>query len=59
MPPNKRIHKKTLKLECEWSTCQESFSRMESFCKHAEDHLHVLDVTGEAEEVESKNLLAF
>lgn len=31
---------------------------MESFCKHAEDHLHVLDVTGEAEEVESKNLLA-
>lgn len=39
MPPNKRIHKKTLKLECEWSSCQESFSRMDNFCKHAEGHL--------------------
>lgn len=32
---------------------------MENFCKHAEDHLHVLDVTGEAEEVEGKDLLTF
>lgn len=54
MPPNKRIHKKTLKLECEWDTCQESFNRMENFCKHAEDHLSVLDVMGEAEDVEGK-----
>lgn len=54
MPPNKRIHKKTLKLDCEWGTCQESFSRMENFCKHAEDHLDVLDVTEEAGEVEGE-----
>lgn len=27
---------------------------MENFCKHAEDHLGVLDVMGEAEEVEGK-----
>lgn len=52
MPPNKRIHKKTLTLECEWGTCQESFNRMENFCKHAEDHLNLLDVTEETEEVE-------
>ncbi|XP_029956251.1 histone H4 transcription factor isoform X1 [Salarias fasciatus] len=39
MPPNKRIQKETLKLGCEWGSCQESFSRMENFCKHAETHL--------------------
>lgn len=27
---------------------------MESFCKHAEDHLNVLDVMEEAEDVEGK-----
>lgn len=27
---------------------------MENFCKHAEDHLNVLDVMREAEEVEGK-----
>ncbi|XP_034034466.1 histone H4 transcription factor [Thalassophryne amazonica] len=37
--PNKRTHKKTLKLECEWELCQESFCEMDKFCKHAESHL--------------------
>lgn len=27
---------------------------MENFCKHAEDHLNVLDIMGEAEDVEGK-----
>lgn len=30
---------------------------MENFCKHAEDHLNVLDVMGEAEDVEGKAFL--
>ncbi|XP_067347964.1 histone H4 transcription factor isoform X2 [Channa argus] len=42
MPPNKRIQKKTLKLECEWASCQDSFSLMENFCNHAEGHLNAL-----------------
>lgn len=50
MPPNRRIHKKALKLECEWSPCQESFSRMENFCKHAEGHLTALNMAEEDEE---------
>lgn len=54
MPPNKRIHKKTLKLECEWSSCQESFGRMENFCKHAESHLNALDMAEEDEEEEAE-----
>ncbi|XP_008331190.1 histone H4 transcription factor [Cynoglossus semilaevis] len=39
MPPNKRIHKQSLKLQCEWSSCQETFHRMENFCKHVESHI--------------------
>lgn len=31
---------------------------MENFCKHAEDHLRVLDVRGEAEEVEGMHFLS-
>ncbi|XP_031176124.1 histone H4 transcription factor [Sander lucioperca] len=51
MPPNRRIHKKTLKLECEWSSCQESFSRIDNFCKHAEGHLsNALNMAEEDEE---------
>ncbi|KAF3840732.1 hypothetical protein F7725_006594 [Dissostichus mawsoni] len=42
MAPTKRILKKTLKVDCEWSSCQESFSRMDNFCRHAEGHLSAL-----------------
>lgn len=52
MPPNKRIHKKTLKLECEWGSCQESFNRMENFCKHVESHLNALDMAEDGDEAE-------
>lgn len=60
MPPNKRIQKKTLKLECEWGPCQESFSRMENFCKHVETHLNALntaDDDDDDEEAEGKTRL--
>ncbi|XP_068456663.1 histone H4 transcription factor [Clinocottus analis] len=50
MPPNKRIHKKTLNLVCEWSSCQESFSRMDHFCDHAEGHFKALNVEEDVEE---------
>ncbi|XP_071376755.1 histone H4 transcription factor [Centroberyx affinis] len=51
MPPNKRIQKKTpLELECEWGSCQEEFSRMENFCKHAEGHLNALNMAEEDED---------
>lgn len=46
MPPNKRIHKKTLNLECEWGACEGSFSRMEELCQHAENHLGAEDRPG-------------
>lgn len=54
MPPNKRIQKKTLKLECEWGSCQESFCRMENFCKHVEGHLNALNTAEDDEETEGK-----
>ncbi|XP_027129285.1 histone H4 transcription factor isoform X1 [Larimichthys crocea] len=47
MAPGRRSHKKPLKLNCEWGPCQEEFSRMENYCKHAEGHL-----TSEEEEEE-------
>uniref|UniRef100_A0A3B5B6Z8 Histone H4 transcription factor n=1 Tax=Stegastes partitus TaxID=144197 RepID=A0A3B5B6Z8_9TELE len=50
MPPNKRMQKKALKLDCEWGSCQESFSRMENFCKHAEGHLGAANMAEEDEE---------
>lgn len=50
MPPNKRMQKKALKLECEWGSCQESFNRMENFCKHVEGHLSALEEEEEEEE---------
>lgn len=56
MPPNKRIQEKPLQLECEWGSCQESFSRMENFCKHAEGHL-ALNMAEEEEEEEGEMLL--
>ncbi|XP_015238334.1 PREDICTED: histone H4 transcription factor [Cyprinodon variegatus] len=49
MPPGKRIRKKTLKLECEWASCGETFSQMENFCKHAEAHLTEEEEEGEDE----------
>ncbi|KAM4619977.1 histone H4 transcription factor isoform 2-T2 [Polymixia lowei] len=57
MPPNKRIQKKTpLELECEWGSCEESFNRMENFCKHTEVHLTALSMTGEGEQTEQNCL---
>lgn len=50
MPPKRQPNKKTLSLDCEWGSCQESFSRMENFCKHAESHLTASDVTEEDED---------
>nr|XP_040036082.1 histone H4 transcription factor [Gasterosteus aculeatus aculeatus]XP_040036083.1 histone H4 transcription factor [Gasterosteus aculeatus aculeatus]XP_040036084.1 histone H4 transcription factor [Gasterosteus aculeatus aculeatus] len=50
MPPNKRIHDKTLTLVCEWSSCQESFSQMDHFCNHAETHFDALNAAQEDEE---------
>lgn len=50
MPPKKQATKKTLKLDCEWGSCQESFGRMENFCKHAEGHLAASDVTEDDED---------
>lgn len=50
MPPKRQFTKKTLKLDCEWGSCQESFSRMENFCKHAETHLNASDGHEEDEE---------
>ncbi|XP_042354996.1 histone H4 transcription factor isoform X3 [Plectropomus leopardus] len=50
MPPNRRVHKTTLKLDCEWSSCPESFSRMDNFCKHAEGHLNAVNMAEEDEE---------
>ncbi|XP_030009879.1 histone H4 transcription factor [Sphaeramia orbicularis] len=52
MPPNKRIQKKTLKLDCEWGSCQETFSQMENFCKHVEGHLSTVNM---AEDVEDED----
>ncbi|XP_037125681.1 histone H4 transcription factor [Syngnathus acus] len=53
MPPNKRLQEKTLKLECEWASCQESFSQMEKFCKHVEVHLDATNMAeGDEEELE-------
>lgn len=54
MPPNKRMQKKALKLECEWGSCQESFNRMENFCKHVEGHLSALEEEEEEEETEGE-----
>lgn len=50
MPPNKRIHDKTLTLVCEWSSCHESFSQMDHFCNHAETHFDALNAAQEDEE---------
>ncbi|XP_077597362.1 histone H4 transcription factor [Stigmatopora nigra] len=50
MAPNKRLQKTLMKLECEWGSCQESFSQMESFCKHIELHLQAMDMADESEE---------
>ncbi|KAG7486015.1 hypothetical protein JOB18_023192 [Solea senegalensis] len=60
MPANKRIHTNTLKLGCEWSSCQESFNRMENFCKHAETHLGAVNLTednDEEEDAEERNCM--
>lgn len=54
MPPNKRLQKKTLRLECEWGSCQESFGRMENFCKHAEGHLSAAVNMAEEDEEEAE-----
>ncbi|XP_037543487.1 histone H4 transcription factor [Nematolebias whitei] len=52
MPPKKRVQKKALQLGCEWASCQESFSQMENFCKHAESHLSSPEEGEEAGEEE-------
>ncbi|KAM9331767.1 zinc finger autosomal protein-like isoform 2-T2 [Pholidichthys leucotaenia] len=49
MAANRGKQKKTLKLDCEWGSCQESFDRMESFGKRAEDHLVALKAEEEDE----------
>ncbi|XP_033955046.1 histone H4 transcription factor [Pseudochaenichthys georgianus] len=54
MAPSKRILKKTLKVDCEWSSCQESFSRMDNFCRHADGHLSALDEEQQEEETEGE-----
>lgn len=60
MPPNKRIHKKALELVCEWSSCQDSFSRMDNFCNHVEGHFKALNMAEEdGEEPEGEELLVF
>ncbi|KAM9333057.1 histone H4 transcription factor-like [Pholidichthys leucotaenia] len=56
MPPNKRIQK-SLKFACEWGSCQDSFDRMESFSKHAEDHLVALKAEEEDEAEAGRNCL--
>lgn len=50
MPPKRHPTKNTLKLDCEWGSCQESFSRMENFCKHVESHLNASDLPEEDED---------
>ncbi|XP_017287418.1 histone H4 transcription factor isoform X2 [Kryptolebias marmoratus] len=57
MPPKKRIQKKALKLGCEWASCQESFSQMENFCKHVEDHLTSLHPDEDEGAEEERNCL--
>ncbi|KAM9333364.1 histone H4 transcription factor [Pholidichthys leucotaenia] len=57
MAPNKRVQRKTLKLDCEWGSCRESFDRMESFCKHAEGHLTALNAEEEDEAEAGRNCL--
>ncbi|KAM9332719.1 histone H4 transcription factor-like [Pholidichthys leucotaenia] len=57
MAPNKRKQRKSLKLDCEWGSCQDSFDRMESFCKHAEDHLVALKAEEEDEAEAGRNCL--
>ncbi|XP_033996476.1 histone H4 transcription factor [Trematomus bernacchii] len=54
MAPSKRILKKTLKVDCEWSSCQESFSRMDNLCRHADGHLSALDEEQPEEEIEGE-----
>ncbi|KAM9332972.1 uncharacterized protein KZ484_018086 isoform 2-T2 [Pholidichthys leucotaenia] len=49
MAPNKRKQKKSLKLDCEWGSCKDSFDRMETFSKHNEDHLVALKAEEEDE----------
>ncbi|KAM9333546.1 uncharacterized protein KZ484_018568 isoform 1-T1 [Pholidichthys leucotaenia] len=49
MAPNKRKQKKSLKLDCEWGSCQDSFDRMETFSKHNENHLVALKAEEEDE----------
>lgn len=50
MPLKRRLAKEELKLDCEWGSCQESFSRMENLCKHAESHLGASDMPEEDED---------
>uniref|UniRef100_A0A8C8E4H8 Histone H4 transcription factor n=1 Tax=Oryzias sinensis TaxID=183150 RepID=A0A8C8E4H8_9TELE len=50
MPLVKRVKKKTLKLDCEWGSCQETFSRIEKFCEHAEAHLTAPSIDEDADE---------
>ncbi|XP_051902390.1 histone H4 transcription factor isoform X2 [Hippocampus zosterae] len=58
MPPNKRLQKKKLELECEWGTCQESFSKMEIFYEHVEVHLDAVNMAEEDEvETQERNCL--
>ncbi|XP_077403163.1 histone H4 transcription factor [Vanacampus margaritifer] len=52
MPPNKRLRKNTLTLECEWGSCQESFNQMEKFCNHVEVHLDAVNMAEEEDEEE-------
>ncbi|CAL8364968.1 unnamed protein product [Lota lota] len=55
MPPNKRIQKKMpLELECEWGSCQDTFSRMENLCKHMEAHLGASDASEDSDENEAE-----
>ncbi|KAM9788849.1 histone H4 transcription factor [Neosynchiropus ocellatus] len=39
MAPSKRLRNKTMRLECEWASCQDQFGRMEYFCQHVDEHL--------------------
>ena len=44
-----------LVLECEWGSCQDTFSRMENICKHMETHLGTSDPSDDCDENEGQD----
>lgn len=59
-PPCKRAPRReefVLELACEWGLCRETFSAMQEFCQHVEDHFRSIDMDIEESDVPGMSIL--